>query len=395
MMHISAKTDFTDSKQRIVALDGLRGVAAVMVVLYHLVETYQNSSIHIINHAYLAVDFFFILSGYVVSYAYDSRWDDRFGVRHFFTRRLVRLQPMVVFATLWGGLLFYFQMAPAFPLLGQTKLSRLLLAVLMGMLFIPTPAQMDIRGWGEMFCLNSPQWTLAWEYLANIMYALFLRKLSNKGLGALTVFAALLTILLSFNIDVFGFLGNRDSLSYTVIGGWCLNSTDIYVGFSRLLFPFCCGMLIQRMRLRLIVPNAFAVCAMAIIGLFFVPKLPGTFNGLFECVCILFLFPLIIMIGSADGVAIKEKSEEKGRNPKRVCLFLGELSYPLYITHFPLVYIQASWVSCHPNASFVDNLIVTLVCLICIFVVAVLSHRFVEKPICNALNGYIGRLKTN
>ncbi len=56
-------------------LDGLRGVAAVLVVAFHVCEASSTSHLdQIINHGYLAVDFFFLLSGFVVGYAYDDRW---------------------------------------------------------------------------------------------------------------------------------------------------------------------------------------------------------------------------------------------------------------------------------------------------------------------------------
>ena len=64
------------SKNHYQILDGLRGVAALMVVAFHVLETFNggNRLVQIINHGYLAVDFFFLLSGFVVAYAYDDRW---------------------------------------------------------------------------------------------------------------------------------------------------------------------------------------------------------------------------------------------------------------------------------------------------------------------------------
>ena len=84
-------TTYLASKPRYEILDGLRGVAAMIVVAYHLFETYSAGPVHqILNHGYLAVDFFFVLSGFVIGYAYDDRWD-RMSIKDFFKRRLVRL----------------------------------------------------------------------------------------------------------------------------------------------------------------------------------------------------------------------------------------------------------------------------------------------------------------
>ena len=109
-----------DSKPRYEILDGLRGVAAVFVVIYHLCESHFGlGSAHPLNHGYLAVDFFFALSGFVIGYAYDDRWD-RMAVYTFFKRRFIRLHPMVIFGSMVGALLFYFQQCDAFPLIEQT-----------------------------------------------------------------------------------------------------------------------------------------------------------------------------------------------------------------------------------------------------------------------------------
>src|SRR6266404_2717599 len=101
----SADSVFSDSKRHYKILDGLRGVAAIIVVLFHILEIFSGG-IHtrqIINHGYLAVDFFFVLSGFVVGHAYDDRWG-RMGLRGFFARRLIRLHPMVIMGSIIGAL---------------------------------------------------------------------------------------------------------------------------------------------------------------------------------------------------------------------------------------------------------------------------------------------------
>jgi peptidoglycan/LPS O-acetylase OafA/YrhL len=87
----------------------LRGVAAIMVVWFHLFEAYATSHLdQRINHGYLAVDFFFILSGFVIGYAYDDRWKKKMSVKDFLKRRLIRLHPMVVMGAVIGAVMFYF-----------------------------------------------------------------------------------------------------------------------------------------------------------------------------------------------------------------------------------------------------------------------------------------------
>lgn len=139
------------SKPRYEILDGLRGVAAMLVVAFHLFETYSKGpAFQIINHGYLAVDFFFVLSGFVIGYAYDDRWD-KMSTWMFFKRRLVRLHPMVIMGGFIGMLLFYFGASPSFALIDQTPWWVVILMFLLGCTMIPAAARLDIRGWAETY----------------------------------------------------------------------------------------------------------------------------------------------------------------------------------------------------------------------------------------------------
>lgn len=82
-------------------LDGLRGIAALGIVIFHFMEWIYAPAANIIGHGFLAVDFFFCLSGFVIAYAYDSRIKI-IGIKEFFKSRLIRLQPMVILGSLLG-----------------------------------------------------------------------------------------------------------------------------------------------------------------------------------------------------------------------------------------------------------------------------------------------------
>ena len=235
------------SKPRYEILDGLRGVASVLVVLFHLLETYSKGPAYqIINHGYLAVDFFFVLSGFVIGYAYDDRWD-KMTTWGCFKRRLVRLQPMVIMGTVIGACLYCFGQCEGFGLIGNVAGWKVALAFVMGILMIPCGMKMDIRGWGEMNSFNGPNWSLTWEYVANILYAFVFRRLGKIALAVLTAAAAFCTLDLCLNWNVFGLLTEaRDPQMYTVIGGWSLTSEQVYVGLTRLFYPFLSGLLISR-----------------------------------------------------------------------------------------------------------------------------------------------------
>src|SRR5512138_2960265 len=123
-----SSTTFSDSKQHYPILDGLRGVAAVMVVIFHIFETFTGGdhTKQVINHGYLAVDFFFLLSGFVIGYAYDERWG-KMSIKHFFKLRLVRLQPMVIAGMLIGAVFFYFQDSVLWPTIHAVPVWKMLL----------------------------------------------------------------------------------------------------------------------------------------------------------------------------------------------------------------------------------------------------------------------------
>jgi len=321
---------YLNSKKHYPILDGLRGVAALIVVIFHVLETYSGNRFNqIINHGYLAVDFFFLLSGFVVAYAYDDRWG-KMSQWDFYKRRLIRLQPMVIMGTVIGALLFYFQASPAFPLIAGTPVWQLLLVMVVGFTMIPLPISMDIRGWQEMHPLDGPAWSLFFEYIANIMYALVFRKVSQKVLAILVIlFAGLLVRYL-----IMGPQGD-------VIGGWSINTAQLNVGFTRMLYPFFAGLLLSRMGRLIHIKGAFTVSSLLIALVLFIPRIGGSehlwMNGLYESIVIILIFPLIVAIGAGGHI--------NGKFSAKVCRFFGDISYPIYITHYPLIYLYTGWVA--------------------------------------------------
>ena len=351
------------SKPRYEILDGLRGVAALMVIIFHCFETYiPVFGTQHINHGYLAVDFYFVLSCFVIGYAYDDRWD-KMTTWGFFKRRLTRLHPMVIAGTLIGAALFFFA-GTAFPETLKTPLWKFALCLVMGLLMIPCGPGLDIRGWGEMNSFNGPNWSLTFEYVGNILYAFVFRHLPKLALAILCVVCAFFTLDLTLGWDVFGFF--PDSPQYTVIGGWSLTGQQLYIGFTRLLYPFLCGLLISR-----ILPGhrsesnpsgspihlkgGFWWCSLMLIVLFSIPCIGGKTgvpDGIYQAICVLLVFPLIVLAGSGSITTHKWST--------MVCKWLGDLSYPLYITHYPLMYMQMNWFEDHKAAPVWMHIVMNL-----------------------------------
>ena len=333
MSNISS-TVFADTKPHYHLLDGLRGVAALMVIWYHVFEGYAfagGTTIDTFNHGYLAVDFFFILSGFVIGYAYDDRWSKNFTMKDFIKRRLIRLHPMVIMGAVVGAITFYIQGSVQWDGT-HIGISMVMLSLLCTIFFIPAMPGVgyEVRGNGEMFPLNGPCWSLFFEYIGNILYALFIRRLSNK---ALTIVVVLLGVALAsfaiFNVSGYGNIGV----------GWTLDGVNFIGGLLRMLFPFSMGMLLSRnfkpMKLR----GAFWICTLVMIALFAVPYLEGTesicTNGIYEAFCIIIAFPILLWIG-ASGPTTDKKSTQ-------ICKFLGDISYPIYVIHYPFMYLFYAW----------------------------------------------------
>lgn len=365
---MSKQNVYLESKPRYEILDGLRGVASLMVIIFHLGETYcKPGAQQWINHGYLAVDFFFVLSGFVIGYAYDDRWG-KMSLGGFFKRRLTRLHPMVVIANIIGTCLFFFG-ASYFTASLEIPFWKFGLCFIMGMFIIPCGRGLDIRGWNEMNSFNGPIWTLTFEYIGNILYAFVFRHLPTIVLCILCAGTAIFTLDFTLGWDMFGMLPVKEYINeagelmtwggpqYHVKGGWSLDPAQIYLGFTRLLYPFLCGLIISRILPKrrtadnpsgspIRLKGGFIWTSLILVTILSIPCIGGTdgvANGAYQAIMILLVFPVLVLMGA--GSTIKSPALAK------VCKFLGDISYPIYITHYPLIYLHMGFVAEHPVGS--------------------------------------------
>lgn len=308
-----AGTTITTAKPHYEILDGLRGVAALAVVVFHFMEwVHPDLSKNFIAHGFLAVDFFFCLSGFVIGYAYDDRIQ-RMGILEFFKARAIRLHPLVVIGSVLGLLAFLFDPFGGNPALYSA--GKIILLFVCSALLIPFPV-MEERGL-NLFGLNAPSWSLFWEYVANIAYAFILCKIKRNALIVLVILAGIALSYVSYS-------------SGNLLGGW--RGPTFLDGFARIAYSFLAGILIHRSNWIIRNKLGFAGMAVLLAMAFLMPFTP--WSWLTELLVVLCYFPLLIALGAG---AVLNKAF------KKLCLFSGKISYPLYMTHYAVLWIFGNY----------------------------------------------------
>lgn len=294
--------------QRYATLDGLRGVAAFIVVCYHT-QVFRASSA-IAPHGYLAVDFFFMLSGFVIAGAYEKKLEAGFTVIKFFRHRVIRLYPVALAGVLLGALrlLAQYAISPS----ESEPAPWIAMAILLNIFMLPILSQTHFRG--ELFPANGPIWSLFGEFLVNLGWSVLV---SLKSSFTVTVF-----LMTASGVTLFCLIHQAavDDL------GW---SSQYLLGAAcRVTFSFLLGTVIYRFRGAL--PNfprklGIMLPWLTMTALLLVLGMPW-FETVWDAVAIFVFLPAILTLGVLCG-----------RTPTApVRSLLGEMSYPVYAVHFPI-----------------------------------------------------------
>jgi peptidoglycan/LPS O-acetylase OafA/YrhL len=310
-------TDILKTKQHFEILDGLRGIAALAIVVFHFMEwAYSDLSKNFIVHGFLAVDFFFCLSGFVIAYAYDDRIG-KMGIAEFFKSRIIRLHPLVILGSLLGLLSFLFD-----PFGGHPELygaGKIVLIFLTSIFLIPFPVMTE-RSF-NLFGFNAPAWSLFWEYVANIFYAFILYKISRRYLLLLTLLSAAALCFVSYR-------------SGSLLGGWA--GENFWDGAARVSYSFLAGLLIYRSNWIIKTKLGFIGLSALLLLAFIVPH--SKWNWLVEPIVVLFYFPFLIALGAGARLT---------QGLKKLCVFSGKISYPLYMTHYAVIWMFGNYYTSH------------------------------------------------
>ena len=294
-------------RQIFYALDGMRGVAAIAVVERHKPDFLFGQAW---PSGYLAVDLFFILSGFVIAHAYEDKLRAGLSFSRFALTRIIRLYPLYILATLLSTVLFavyYIQQD------GTAPWSALATTFATAVFFLPTPEALSIDG-TRLFPLNDPAWSLFFEIAINMIFAIFILRMSLRVMTTLAVLSATSLVL------TFLYFGSAD------IG---FDWGNFWGGFPRVSSGFFIGVLLYRLYQNTLHKTEYANWSwpvqMVLLSAFIIP-VSATWRPAYDIAACLILFPLLVHIAARTT---------PGRLSTKCFMLLGASSYGIYVFHIP------------------------------------------------------------
>ncbi len=338
------------TKRSFVTLDGLRGIAAFAVVTRHV------NSVNPFFESYLAVDFFFALSGFVLAYAYGERLRGEMSAVDFMKTRLVRLYPLYALALT----------LPAIDVLRQLfhgQIVSLTTAInfMFAFSFLPSPAA------PQMFPLNYPAWSLFFELVANAVFGLMWRRMGGRSLFVIVAIAAVgLTI--SVLTGTLGFGSGNGAMDAGA--DW----ESIGAGFARVAYSFFAGVLIYRMwTLRKPPISVPPVVVVFILFIILTSHPPNQYQAAYDLTVTEMVFPLLIWFGASSTASA---------SAARAFTLLGAASYGVYVLQAPLYHAAVrGLMKVYPNDIRDLGWIWSSSFIVFAFITAHLADRYLDRPI--------------
>jgi peptidoglycan/LPS O-acetylase OafA/YrhL len=296
----------SSAQHHFLMLDGLRGVAAIAVAIYHACTVFGGTQL--LPKAFLAVDFFFMLSGIVVAHAYERRLQQG-QIREFFERRVIRLYPMILVGALLG-----MSVVITSPAARGLSAGALVYLGLFAALCLPIIRANVYPGNHSITPVNGPSWSLFFEIFVNAVYGLVAKWLTDLRLVAISLTALVVEAVVIFQFNGVGFGVYVENYQW---------------GFVRVIFPFFTGVLINRVLAPRMLPKSAAapmLLAIVLVATFYVPT-SGVWSAVSELTAVAIIYPCVIILAMRLTV-----SSQQGR----VLAWLGAVSYPVYAIHSPL-----------------------------------------------------------
>ena len=337
------------TRTRLLSLDAMRGLAALTVLCHHIEREYSLS--FGFPYGYMAVDFFFLMSGFVIAGAYEPRMDKRMGLRSFLAIRLKRLYPMIFLGALLG-------VGAAFS--RHYSQQTLIWGGVSALTIIPLLWSADV-----LFPVNIPEWSLFYELVTNLLHRILKPLLNLWGLCLCVV------------LSMLG-LGLAGWKLHALADGW--SPGTFWGGFPRAFFSYFLGVLIYRLTTKgwLRVPSLplplpmLAFVAFVVLEAVVGRRIPPSAYWL---AAIAVVFPIIFLFAVHASM------------PKAFAKFasgLGDLSYPLYAVHVPLL-VLADPVVLHFTGF--QRIAAAAAAAVAVVLIALLLNALYDKPVRKMLEG--------
>jgi peptidoglycan/LPS O-acetylase OafA/YrhL len=295
-----------------IILDGLRGIAALIIAVRHAPFLWQAGyPTGFLHTSYLAVDFFFVLSGFVLAYAYDERFRKGMSARQFMSMRLIRLYPLYFFALL-VSLITYAR----YLHWGTISSTEFIFNAFFAILFMPSPFSAV-----ALFPMNFPAWSLFFELTINFAFGLAGKRLTISKIVVVTCGAGL-TLMLAVSLGWLGF-GPSDSPMDAGLAWGSFNAA-----LARVSYSFFAGVLAYRLWKasgpKIDLPPAILVAGLCAVLVAYPQE---KYRVSFDLLATLIVFPTIVFLGASSTV---------GKYTSRLFAFLGSISYAVYVLQVPL-----------------------------------------------------------
>ncbi|WP_243361872.1 acyltransferase family protein [Fundidesulfovibrio terrae] len=369
-------------------LDGMRGIAAITVMVAHYLPnsdlTIENIKFVTLNNAGLAVDFFFILSGFVITHSYGRRLLNGMSVWEYLCKRIIRLYPMFFVGLLIG--------VPAMIYFMKTGVSTYSNRSVVGSFvynsaFIPFLSSSMIRFIGgkgaivgEIFPANPPAWSLFFEMVASIAFVALL-KYDRKILLRSTVACYAMLV-------VGGLISSFSDYAPFYLHLASGPTMDTFIGgFPRVFYGFTCGILIYQIarddQCSRVFRDVVARLIRSSYSLYFVLVavflFPSEVMGLYTCFILAVVAPCLVLVGSTTRC-----TQQAGVLLAR---FLGWISYPVYCLHYPVGRAVFSF----GDRVAVPREVLVLVSIAVTFIASIVIVKFLEEPVRRYLSGRLAK----
>lgn len=327
-------------KRTFETLDGLRGLAAVLVVMFHCGPWLKSLTP---PKAFLCVDLFFMLSGFVVANAYEPRFQNGMKAKDFILIRLVRLYPLYFLGFLFGITHYILNRSINF---GWT--ARPFYWHVLQMFMLPSPT------WREpiksIYPLNDPSWSLMFEVIINVIYVYTWKFWSKRNIIAVISIVYLLMI---------------TNHAFTGDGGHTWDT--VYSGVLRTLYAFPLGVLLYRFKDQILslVPKINSLLVVAALPLLLTVVIHWTWQ-----ICLLIGFPLLLVfaIRSQPTAFLRPVIDQ-----------IGKASYAIYVIHWPLIYLMTIAISLYKIT--IDTRVIAVLFIVLIVPFGVLLNYIYDTPV--------------